>query len=112
MVLLTKDDHRAVLSYYGIDFANMDSKRLHKASEELLAEKLCRCIKKVDPNDEKKSIAICRRSVLGRKGIDVYEFSCKSKEAIKSKNIGQSIRKTVRRHIKSKSNKQTKSSKY
>ena len=96
MAALTRKDHQAVLSYYGIDHSKMGLKRMRKEAEDVLAGKLCRCIKKVDPEDEKKSIAVCRKSILARKGIDMYGFSCKKKPQLKPGKNGQKLRKTVR----------------
>ena len=79
MASLTLNDYRAVLSFYGINHMNMIAKEVRKQAQDVLAKKLCRCIKQVDKKDEKKSIAICRKNVLIRKGIDMYGFSCKNK---------------------------------
>ena len=64
------------------------SKRLLKQqAENILSEKLCKCIKKVGP-DEKKSIAICTKSIFNRKNLKRGKFNCKGKSSVKiQKNI-------------------------
>ena len=110
MTTLTREDHRAVLSYYGIDHTKMGPKRMRKEAEDVLAGKLCRCIKKVDPGDEKKSIAVCRASILARKGFDIYGFSCKEKPALKIGKNGRKLRKTARATARRVSKKRTRRS--
>ena len=51
--------------------------------ENALATKLCRCIKKVDPKDESRSIGICTDSVFGKKGLAIHGFTCKKKPRLK-----------------------------
>lgn len=54
------------------------SKRLlKKQAEEIMAEKLCRCIKKVDVKNEPKSIGICSKSIFVNKGYTRGKFTCK-----------------------------------
>lgn len=80
---LTKQDYLTILNYYNID--GLESKKLKEIKEQaenILAEKLCKCIKKIqEPKDinEPRSIAICRKSVLNNKGIKASNFTCKKK---------------------------------
>jgi len=83
---------------------------MRKEAEDVLAGKLCRCIKKVDPGDEKKSIAVCRASILARKGFDIYGFSCKEKPALKIGKNGRKLRKTARAAARRVSKKRTRRS--
>jgi hypothetical protein len=78
---LTKRDHEAILNFYSIDAKNMSSRELAKKAENLLADKLCRCIKKVQRPKEKedRAIATCRKSIFHRKGVDFHHFTCKEK---------------------------------
>ena len=96
MATLTRNDYQSILSYYDINYTNMSLKQLRESAEEILANKLCRCIKKVDPKVEKKSVPICRKSVLGRKGINIYGFHCKNKPRFTIGKNGQKLRKTLR----------------
>ena len=80
MSLLHKD-YIDILNFYNIDGVNMTKKDVKLLAEDYLANKLCRCIKKVNPKkkNEKKAIKICRNSVLHKKGLDVKKFKCKKK---------------------------------
>ena len=57
MGILTKSDYEKILNYYNIPFSTSDSsKQIKSKAEEILADKLCKCIKKVkeDTNDPDK----------------------------------------------------------
>lgn len=73
---LTKKDYLKVLQYYKIDVPK-DYKTLKQKAQDIIAEKLCRCIKKVDPKDEGRAIGVCTRSVLNKKGLSRGTFKCK-----------------------------------
>jgi len=78
---LTHKDYLTILDYYNIapprdNKGNLDRKKIKEESEDILASKLCRCIKKVDPVDEKKSIAVCTNSIFTKKGIKYDAFKC------------------------------------
>ena len=92
MGILTKNDYEKILNYYNIPFSPSDSsKQIKNKAEEILAEKLCKCIKKVkegsDSNnvsadadvDESRAIGICNDTVFRRKGIKHSAFTCKKK---------------------------------
>ena len=93
MGLLTKNDYEKILNYYNIPFSLNDSfKSIKNKAENILAEKLCKCIKKVKNNnsgnsdntisesdDESRAIAICNDTVFRRKGIRHTSFTCKKK---------------------------------
>ena len=49
---------------------------LKKHAENVLSLKLCKCIKKVSPNNEPKAIGICTRTVFNRKGLKRKSFKC------------------------------------
>jgi hypothetical protein len=78
---LKNSDYVTILKYYNIDSKGMKKKDKKRKAEDLLANKLCRCIKKVDNKDEpeSKAIAICKNSVLLKKGLRNYGFKCKPK---------------------------------
>jgi hypothetical protein len=66
MGILNKSDYEKILNYYNIPFSTSDSsKQIKNKAEEILADKLCKCIKKVkedtnDPDkDEGRAIGIC-----------------------------------------------------
>ena len=78
---MTHKDNLAILAFYGKDTSSISKKEAKKAAEKILAEKLCRCIKKVRDSDKQKdesrAIAICKDSVLRRKNLRSYGFRCK-----------------------------------
>ena len=45
---LSRNDYISILKYYKVDFSNMKIKTIKTTAEDILANKLCRCIKKVD----------------------------------------------------------------
>jgi len=86
MTELTNTDYIKILEYYKKPIPK--SKRILKIkAEKILGSKLCRCIKKIDPKNEAKSIGICTKSVLNSKGLTRGPFKCKGKPSIKIKKI-------------------------
>jgi len=88
MGILTKSDYEKILNYYNIPFSTSDSsKQIKSKAEEILADKLCKCIKKVkessnEPDNdeaEARAIGICNDTVFRRKGIRHAAFTCKKK---------------------------------
>ena len=73
---LTKKDYVKILNYYKLSVPKKITTLKTKA-ESVLADKLCRCIKKVDPNDEGRAIGVCTRSVINKKGLTRGTFKCK-----------------------------------
>ena len=78
---LTNKDYVNILKFYKKNIPK--SKRILKmTAEKILNDKLCKCIKKVDPVDESKSIAICTSAIFNRKGIKRGKFTCKKKRTL------------------------------
>jgi hypothetical protein len=78
---ITDNDYIKILNFYKISIPK--SKRLlKKQAEKILAVKLCRCIKKVDIKNEARSIGICTKTVLNRKGFTRGKFKCKGKQTV------------------------------
>jgi hypothetical protein len=90
---LSKNDYIAILKYYNIDSSNMKSSIIKNKAEKILAEKLCRCIKKVD-KDETKSIPICKNSVFTKKHLKISRFKCKKSAKLLSSNKNEKLIKT------------------
>jgi hypothetical protein len=78
------------LNYYDIPISAKDSsKTIKNKAETILAEKLCKCIKKVKKSDnmdtggddesESKAIAVCSNSIFEKKGLVRGLFDCKKK---------------------------------
>jgi hypothetical protein len=73
---LTKKDYISILNYYNISIPKTRY-LLKKKAENILGEKLCRCIKKV--GEEPRSIGICTKAVFKNKGLSRGKFTCKKK---------------------------------
>jgi ElaB/YqjD/DUF883 family membrane-anchored ribosome-binding protein len=109
MESITAEEYNAVLRYYDIDATGMNSKQIKRQAEDILATKLCRCIKKVEKNVEEKTqaIAICTDSVISKKGFKISGYKCdkkkkvnnlsKRKQYTKKKNINNFSRRKRRR---------------
>ena len=83
---LNKQDYMDILDYYNINFNNYkDTKSLKKMVENIIINKICRCIKKVNNRikDEKYSIAICNNSVINKKNLKIKGFTCKKRKNLK-----------------------------
>ena len=87
MGILTKSDYEKILSYYNIPFSlSESSKQIKSKAEEILAQKLCKCIKNVkaagsseSESDEARATGICTDAVFRRKGLRHSAFTCKKK---------------------------------
>jgi hypothetical protein len=78
---LTRADYVSILEFYKINIPN--SNRLLKIqAEKIMAEKLCKCIKKLDPENETKSIGICTKTIFNNKGYTRGNFKCKTKKFV------------------------------
>lgn len=85
---LSKNDYMKILDYYDINYnKNLPINLLRKLVEDKLAKKICSCIKKVkekyNDTEDLRSIAICNNSVIKRKNLKIYGFSCKKKKSLK-----------------------------
>lgn len=92
---LTINDYKFILKYYNKSIPK-SSRLLKMAAEKILAEKLCRCIKKVDPINEARAIGICTKSILNRKGFTRGKFKCKGKATIKFKKTNSLTKKNYK----------------
>ena len=109
---LTPSDYKKVLTYYNQPIPR-SHRQTKKKAEQLLTNKLCKCIQKVKrsfrsrnktmKNKEllRSSVGVCRDSVLHRKNIDVYRFNCD-----KTKKLGNYPNKrfSLAKYKKSKNN--------
>lgn len=78
---LTNKDYVSILNFYNINIPK--SKRLLKIqAEKIMAEKLCKCIKKIDSTNEAKSIGICTKTIFNRKGYTRGQFRCKNQPKV------------------------------
>lgn len=85
MSKLTINDYKYILEYYKKPIPNSKTNIIEQA-EDIIANKLCRCIKKIDKKYNKKfesrAIGACTRSVINRKGFTRGNFTCKKKTKI------------------------------
>ena len=89
---LTINDYKRILEFYNKSIPK--SKRLLKMqAEKLLVSKLCRCIKKVDKENEARAIGICTRTIINNKGFTRGKFTCKNKQTISLKKRKNRTRK-------------------
>ena len=78
---ITNDEYVKILTYYKSPIPK--SKRLlKKKAEELLAQKLCRCIKKIETPYEERAIGICTKTIFNRRGLTRGKFKCKGKPSV------------------------------
>jgi hypothetical protein len=82
MSLLTNKDYTDILTYYKLPIPK-SSRLLQKEAEKIMATKLCKCIKKLDPKNEARSIGICTNTIFKRKGYSRGEFKCTNKRYVK-----------------------------
>ena len=100
---LKNKDYISILKFYKMDIPK--SKRvLKQQAENILADKLCRCIKKVSPEYEAKSISICTKSIFNRKKLKRGRFNCTGKRSVKiykkssnTTNVNTNTRKNTRK---------------
>lgn len=89
MDYLSKSDYQSILNFYKIPSNKMTNKTIKQKAESILASKLCKCIKKVDKTRRRKSesraIAICKDTVINRKGLSIFRFTCKNKPLLIAK---------------------------
>lgn len=97
MVKITTKDYKSILSYYNQPIPG-SSKLLKEKAEKILAEKLCRCIKQVDPINEQKSIGICTKTIFNRRGLTRGVFKCTGKRKVE-------FHKTNKKNTKNQKNK-------
>lgn len=84
---LTNNDYKHILAFYNKPIPK--SNRLLKIqAEKMLATKLCKCIKKVDRQNEARAIGICTKTIINNKGFTRGKFTCKKKESIILKKRG------------------------
>lgn len=75
---ISKKDYIKILEYYNISIPN-NNKNIKEKAEEILANKLCSCIKKVGSSieNEPKSIGICTKTIFNKRNMKRGKFTCK-----------------------------------
>ena len=84
MSVLSNTDYKRILEFYNKPIPR-SNRLLKMRAENILATKLCRCIKKVDKKDEKRAIGICTKTIINNKGLTRGQFTCKKKQSIQLK---------------------------
>lgn len=96
MTQLTDNDYKNILGFYNKIIPK--SKRLLKMqAEKILADKLCRCIKKVEKGNEARAIGICTKTIINSKGIKRGKFTCKKNKKILLSKIRKNVTKKNRK---------------
>ena len=91
---VTKSDYEKILSYYKMPFGNLSTAELKRTAEDILATKLCKCIKAVERKvGTKNAISLCTASVFGKKGLKYFDMSCKGRAQLHSRK-GRRLTKT------------------
>ena len=84
---LSVKDYEMIIKHYGRSVPKTARKKKEKA-EDLMALKLCSCIKKVTrksrAKNEARSIGICSVSVIKNRGMKYKSFTCKKRRRIKN----------------------------
>ena len=83
---LSNNDYKNILEYYKKPIPK-SSRLLKLSAKKILATKLCKCIKKVDLVNESRSIGICTKTIINRKGFRRGKFKCKGNATIKITKI-------------------------
>ena len=97
---LSQTDYKQILDYYKISVP-ANKKHMKQLAEKIIAEKLCKCIKKLEPENESRSIGICTKTVINRKGFIRGKFQCKKKKfvTLKRKNRVKTRRNSYKQRI-------------
>ena len=92
---LNNNDYKQILEYYNEEIPKTKT-LIQEAAEKILARKLCRCIKKVDKKNEGRSIGICTKTIVNRKGYSRGKFACKGKASITLKKSKKNKTKRIK----------------
>ena len=83
---ITNADYVKILNYYKINIPK-SKKLLQTTAENIMAEKLCRCVNKLEPVYKERSIGICSKNIFNKKGFKRGNFTCKGNRKVSfSKN--------------------------
>jgi len=99
MTKLTLKDYKTIIKHYGKKMPKSRTLKKRKANN-LMAKKLCSCIKKVRNKKKYEKIAICTSSVIKNRGLKYKSFTCKRK-AIKNLHKTRKLKFRPKRRRKS-----------
>ena len=89
---LTIKEYKDILKFYKIKIPKSNY-LIKKEAENVIADKLCRCIKTFSVKEESKSIPICTKSIFKKKGFTRGNFSCKNKKFVHFKRTRNTRKK-------------------
>ena len=75
---ITYKDNIKILKYYKINIPKSKT-TIKKKADKILSSKLCRCIKKLEPTFEARSVGICTKTIFNSKNLIRGSFKCKGK---------------------------------
>jgi hypothetical protein len=81
MSKLSNNDYKKILELYEKPIPQTN-KLLKSEAEKIMATKLCRCIKKLEPSNEARSIGICTKTIFNKRGFTRGNFKCKGKKYV------------------------------
>ena len=84
--MLTKKDYIKILNFYKIKIPE-SSKLIKEKASDILAIKLCRCLRKTNV-----SVGICSKSVFNKKGLQRNKFTCKKKPKVSFTKLSNSVK--------------------
>jgi hypothetical protein len=100
--MITKKDYIKILNFYKLKIPETNKLLKEKASN-ILAIKLCRCLRKKDSKKQNLSVGICSNSIFSKKGLERKKFTCKTKEKVvfgKLRNSAKLTRKNINKKRK------------
>ena len=89
---LSINDYKQILEFYNLPIPKTSS-LIKTEAEKILTDKLCRCIKKLEPIKESRAIGICTKTIFNRKGLTRGKFNCKGKKNIIIKKYKKNMTK-------------------
>ena len=99
---LSNQDYITIVKHYGYDIPKNKNKKpnlnkTRKLAKDIIVNKLCNCIKKVQKSGKLKepaAIAICNRSIFSRRNLKHYRFTCKKQKLLNKKGKKYALTKT------------------
>lgn len=91
---ITNNEYVSILKYYKLPVPK--SLRLIKLNaEKIMAEKLCRCIKKISFPNEAKSIGVCTKTIFNNKGFTRGTFKCKQRAKVSFRKTNKKRKRKI-----------------
>lgn len=81
MNTLNIDDYKTILKFYKKNIPK-NNHLIKIQAQNLISNKLCRCIKKLDTTFKAKSIGICTKTIINNKGFKRGKITCKKTQNV------------------------------